>query len=43
MTNILSERQINKIREAGNFLITCHIALRDIIEPGLKTQPLMIL
>ena len=43
MTNILSERQINKIREAGKIVTACHIALRDIIEPGLKTQPLMIL
>lgn len=38
MTSILSESQINKIREAGKIVTACHIALRDIIEPGLKTS-----
>lgn len=37
MTNILSERQINKIRDAGKIVIACHVALRDFIKPGKTT------
>lgn len=38
MTSILSEKQINKIREAGKIVSGAHIALRDFIEPGLRTS-----
>jgi methionyl aminopeptidase len=38
MTSILSENQINKIREAGKIVSACHIALRSYIKPGLMTS-----
>ena len=38
MTSILSQKQINNIREAGKIVSACHIALRDFIEPGLHTS-----
>lgn len=38
MTSILSNSQIDKIRDAGKIVSACHVALRDFIEPGLKTS-----
>lgn len=38
MTSILSEKQIDKIREAGKIVSACHRALRGFIEPGLMTS-----
>lgn len=38
MTSILSQKQINNIREAGKIVSACHIALRDFIEPGIQTS-----
>ena len=38
ITSILSNSQIDKIRDAGKIVSACHIALRDFIEPGLKTS-----
>lgn len=37
MTNIFTKRQIAKIRDAGKIVTACHVALRDIIKPGIKT------
>lgn len=38
ITSILSKSQIDKIRDAGKIVSECHVALRDFIEPGLKTS-----
>ncbi len=38
MISILSENQINNIREAGKIVSACHIALRDLIKPGILTS-----
>lgn len=38
ITSILSNGQIDKIRDAGKIVSACHVALRDFIEPGLMTS-----
>lgn len=38
MTSILSKRQIDKIRDAGKIVSSCHVALRDYIEIGMSTM-----
>jgi methionyl aminopeptidase len=38
MTSILSERQIDKIRDAGKIVSACHVSLRNFIEIGMTTM-----
>lgn len=38
MTNILSNNQIDKMRDAGKIVSFCHHSLRDFIKPGITTK-----